>query len=129
MHTNNNLKSIRQLLESRLKDAARAKGLRESIHIQQVADPIDMTTQAAERELAMHNLDRHTMQARQLRLAIDRIKDGTYGICRECEEEIAPKRLKAIPWAQLCVKCQEKADRSSQNAWDVSIASDYREAA
>jgi len=37
--------------------------------------------------------------------------------------------LKAIPWAQLCVKCQEKADRSSQNAWDVSIASDYREAA
>ena len=129
MHTNNNLKSIRQLLESRLKDAARAKGLRESIHIQQVADPIDMTTQAAERELAMHSLDRHTMQARQLRLAIDRIKDGTYGICDQCEEEIAPRRLKAIPWAQLCVKCQEKADQSSQNAWGVSIASDYREAA
>ena len=129
MHTNNNLKSIRQLLESRLKDAARAKGSRESIHIQRVADPVDMTTQAAERELAMHSLDRHTMLARQLRLAIDRIKDGTYGICRECEEEIAPKRLKAIPWAQLCVKCQEKADRSSQNAWEVSIASDYREAA
>ena len=104
MHTNNNLESIRQLLESRLKDAARAKGSRESIHIQQVADPVDMTMQAAERELAMYSLDRHTMLARQLRLAINRIKDGTYGICRECEEEIAPKRLKAIPWAQLCIE-------------------------
>jgi len=129
MNTNKNIESIRQLLESRLKDAARARGSRESIHIQRVADPIDMTMQAAERELAMHSLDRHTMLARQLRLAINRIKDGTYGICGECEEEIASKRLKAIPWAQLCVKCQEQADRSSQNAWDVSIASDYREAA
>lgn len=129
MCTKDNLESIRQLLESHLKDAARAKESRESIHIQQAADPIDMTTQAAERELAMHSLDRHTMVARQLRLAIARIKDGTYGICTECEEEIAPKRLKAIPWAQLCVRCQEKADRSSENGWGVSTAHDYREAA
>ena len=129
MHTNNGFNSIRQLLESRLKDAVKANGSLESIRIQQVADPVDMTTQAAERELAMHSLDRHTMLRRQLRLAIDRIKDGTFGICRDCDEEIAAKRLKAIPWAQLCIECQEKADRSAQNARDVSISSDYSKAA
>ena len=129
MHTNNGYKSIRQLLESRLMDAVKANGSRESIRIQQVADPIDMTMQAAERELAMHTLDRHTLLGRQLRLAIDRIKDGTYGICRECDEAIAPKRLKAIPWALLCIRCQEKADRSAQNARAVSIPRDYSKAA
>lgn len=129
MHTNNGFRSIRQLLESRLMDAVKANGSRESIRIQQVADPIDMTMQAAERELAMHTLDRHTLLRRQLRFAIDRIKDGTYGICRECDEAIAPKRLKAIPWALLCIGCQEKADGSPQNARVASIPTDYSKAA
>jgi len=124
-----NLESIRELLESRLKDAIRTEGSRESIRIQQVADPVDMTMQAAERELAVHSLDRNAALARQLRAAIVRIHDGTYGLCRECEEEIAPKRLKAIPWAQLCIQCQEAADGQVCQERDFGMPADYREAA
>jgi DnaK suppressor protein len=127
MHTS--LKSVRQLLESRLKEATQTEGSRESIRIQQVADPVDMTSQAAERELAMQGLDRRAGLVRQLRSAIDRIEDGTYGVCLECEEEIAPKRLRAIPWAQLCIQCQEAADRSVRRERDVTIHHDYSEAA
>jgi DnaK suppressor protein len=52
----------------------------------------------------------------QLRLvdeALDRFASGDYGICLECEEPIAPKRLQAIPWARYCLDCQESraADR------------------
>ena len=72
MHTN--LESVRQLLESRLKEATQTKGSRESIRIQQVADPVDMTLQAAEREMAMQSLDRRAGQVRQLRSAIYRIE-------------------------------------------------------
>src|SRR5215510_13305237 len=105
-----NNSDIRRELESYLRRATPAQGVRESIRIHQVADPLDMTQQAAEREIAIANIDRDSTIARRLRAAIDRVDDGTYGICLECEEEIAPKRLKAIPWAQLCISCQEAAD-------------------
>jgi len=121
-----NFESVRQTIESRLKEAMQVGGSRESIHIQQVADPVDMTLQAAEREMAMHDLDRRAGLVRQLRSAIDRIEDGTYGVCLECEEEIAPKRLSAIPWAELCIQCQDAADRREPG---VVIHIDYREAA
>jgi len=124
-----NLKSVRQLLESRLKEATQTEGSLESIRIQQVADPVDMTLQAAERELAMRGLDRRAGLMRKLRSAIDRIEDGTYGVCLECEEEIAPRRLKAIPWAELCIQCQEAADRSARRERGVVIHNDYSEAA
>ena len=39
--------------------------------------------------------------------AIARIASGNYGICADCDETIAPKRLEAIPWAVRCVVCQE----------------------
>lgn len=84
--------------------------MRDSIRIHQVADPVDMTQQASEREMAVHSLDRDSALARQLRSAIERIHDGSYGVCLQFEENIAPKRLKAIPWAALCINCQERAD-------------------
>ena len=113
---NNNMAAIRRELESHLRRATPGRGVRESIRINQVADPLDMTQQAAEREIAVVNLDRGTAIARRLRAAIDRVDDGTYGICLECEEQIAPNRLKAIPWAELCIRCQEAADHSQLKA-------------
>ncbi|HXW13626.1 MAG TPA: TraR/DksA family transcriptional regulator [Terriglobia bacterium] len=57
------------------------------------------------------SLQRNRMDYNQLRLvdeALDRIESGDYGICLECEEPIAPKRLQVVSWARYCVKCQEK---------------------
>src|SRR5215469_17712081 len=109
-----NLNAVRKTLESRLEEAMPTRGLRESIHIVQVADPVDVTQQAAERELATRNIDRNSTLVRRLRAALDRIEDGSYGICLDCGDEIAPKRLQAIPWAELCIQCQEKADRAGK---------------
>ena len=39
--------------------------------------------------------------------ALKRINENTFGMCRECEKPIAPARLKAIPYVQTCMKCQE----------------------
>jgi DnaK suppressor protein len=68
-----------------------------------------MTQEAVERDVAVQILDRESTLVRRLRSAIDRIRDGSYGACLQCEEEIADKRLKAIPWAELCIDCQERA--------------------
>jgi DnaK suppressor protein len=124
-----NLEAVRQMLESRMREVAPTRGLRESIRIHQVADPLDMTQQAAEREIAVHNLDRDSLLVQRLRSAIARVNDGSYGVCLQCEEEIASKRLKAIPWAELCIQCQDAADRSAGSKEAAGIAGHHREAA
>ncbi len=54
------------------------------------------------------------LERKQL-VAVDRallaVKEGTFGTCDECGEDIEEKRLKAIPWATYCLPCQELADR------------------
>ena len=124
-----NLELVRHALESLLKQTAPTRGSRESIHVDRVADPLDVTQQAAERELALHSLDRESALARRLRSAIERINDGSYGVCLECEEEIAQKRLKAIPWAELCIRCQEAADLLGTKRETVRASNDLTEAA
>jgi DnaK suppressor protein len=123
------LKLVRQRLESQLRETQSTKELRELIRIHQAADPIDMTQQAAERELAVHRLDRESTRAQRVRLAIERLNGGSYGICLQCEEEIAPKRLNAIPWAELCIECQEKADVSTGRREVALFFNDRPEAA
>ena len=126
---NADLELVRQVLETQLKEAAPTRGLRESIHIHQVADPLDVTQQAAEQEVALQNLDRESTLVRRLRSAIDRLNDCSYGVCLQCEEAIAPKRLKALPWAELCIQCQEAADRLGARRETVGLTGDFLEAA
>jgi DnaK suppressor protein len=40
--------------------------------------------------------------------ALARIDKGSYGLCRDCGEPIAPARLRAIPWTRVCISCKEK---------------------
>jgi len=55
-------------------------------------------------------LNRNTIDIKLLREisdALQRIEQGNYGTCLECEEPISVKRLNAVPWARYCVTCQE----------------------
>jgi RNA polymerase-binding protein DksA len=44
----------------------------------------------------------------QVTNALERFEQGTYGICEHCETEIDPARLKALPYATLCLHCQQR---------------------
>ena len=55
------------------------------------------------------NFDRIFLQ--QVDDALLRIKSGSYGECTNCEESLERKRLEAIPWARLCLSCQEQAEK------------------
>jgi DnaK suppressor protein len=46
--------------------------------------------------------------------ALVKLKDGTFGVCEECGEAIAPKRLEARPETTLCIKCKEEQEREEQ---------------
>jgi len=55
--------------------------------------------------LHLNSLD--YVQLRLIEEALDRLDSGDYGICLSCEEPIPDKRLRALPWARYCVRCQE----------------------
>jgi DnaK suppressor protein len=84
---------------------------REGIAIEKSADQMDEIQYASERELAMRNVDRESNLLRQVKAALRRIGDGSFGTCVECESAISPRRLAALPWALRCIQCQEVSDR------------------
>jgi DnaK suppressor protein len=109
--TKGELEKYRATLEAKKAEIADALKNREDIAIEKTADAIDEVQLAGERELAIRNLDRGSGLLRKVRAALVRVEDGSYGTCMHCDEEISPKRLKAVPWAPFCIKCQELADR------------------
>jgi len=109
--TKNELNKYKEVLEAKLAELSEVVRNREGIAIEKSPDALDEVQHAAERELAIRNLDRESNLLRNVRAALRRIQDGSYGICVHCEEDINPKRLNAVPWAPFCISCQERADR------------------
>ena len=110
--TKTELNKYKQVLEAKLAELSHSVRDREGIAIEKSPDALDEVQHAAERELAIRNLDRESHLLRNVRAALGRIDDGSYGVCLHCEEDINPKRLNAVPWTPFCIACQELADRN-----------------
>jgi len=82
---------------------------RDGIAIEKTPDAFDEVQLATERELAIRNLDRESHLLRNVRGALRRIGDGSFGVCLHCEEDISPKRLAAIPWAPFSASSARKS--------------------
>ncbi|HVT46375.1 MAG TPA: TraR/DksA family transcriptional regulator [Vicinamibacterales bacterium] len=57
-------------------------------------------------QLKLKQTDAKILQA--IEEALQRMEKGTYGICRDCGDPIAPARLEAIPWTRVCITCKQK---------------------
>jgi DnaK suppressor protein len=77
-------------------------------------DELERIQLASERDIAISNLERDSSRLREVRAALRRVDAGTSGSCIECESEINPKRLTAIPCASSCIVCQEAASREQK---------------
>ena len=105
-----NIQLAKQVLESKLMEVTNPRGWRDSIAVRTNADPTDTTQQTIEREMATRGLSRNASMVRDLRAALGRVSEGTYGCCVECDEPISSRRLAAVPWAARCLSCQESAE-------------------
>ena len=110
--TQNDRQKFQAILTAKHQEICRSTTGRDGIAIERTADALDETQFAAARELTTRGLEREAKLLRNVRSALDRIADGTYGTCLECEDDISQKRLQALPWAALCITCQEHADRN-----------------
>ena len=77
----------------------------------EVEDPIDEVTSAEGKAVAFEESSREWQTLRQVRDALQRIENSTYGKCMECGRPIEPARLEAVPWTPYCRADQEKYDR------------------
>ena len=111
---NDQLEACRMALEAKRRDMLASQRRADGIIIERVADAIDESVLANERDLAVDTLNREATLLRLVTEALKRIATGEYGVCLQCEEPISAKRLAALPWAALCLTCQVAADRENR---------------
>ena len=75
------------------------------------ADEVDLIQVNENREMSFATRSMLVERANKLAEALERLRGGEYGICQECEETIAPARLRAMPEVTTCVRCQDRLER------------------
>lgn len=90
--------------------------------VAEVEDPIDEVTsdEAKAGAFAVSTIEANTLQ--QVRAALQRIEDGSYGVCIDCGRPIEPARLEAVPWTPYCRDDQEKHDREAAAGAEPDIS-------
>ena len=71
----------------------------------------DIATVTFDREMASTLEDNSTHVLTEIDGALQRIEDGTYGLCERCGQPIGGERLEALPWATLCIEDKRKQER------------------
>jgi len=74
-------------------------------------DIADRAASSYNKEFLFHqsNNERHLLQ--MVEKALNRIREGSFGECVSCGNDINPKRLEAVPWTRYCIQCQEKLEK------------------
>ena len=76
-----------------------------------ISDLLDRASQISEREFSHHLCSREKLYMRRIERSLQDIEDGVYGLCDQCEEDIAFKRLKARPTARYCIDCKTQLEK------------------
>jgi RNA polymerase-binding transcription factor len=113
--TKTEMNRFRAILTAQVAELERLVRRRDGITVERSADQLEEIQAASQRALAVCGLDRDFNQLRNARAALRRIEEGNFGTCQECDEDIRPKRLAAVPWALFCIRCQEAMDRNLEN--------------
>lgn len=79
-----------------------------------LADETDLAASELQQNLMFRLRDRERQMLSKLELALERIEDGSFGTCEECEEAIEKRRLEARPVSTLCLSCKEREERREQ---------------
>jgi DnaK suppressor protein len=74
-------------------------------------DIADRASSSYNKEFLFHQSNNERQLLQMVEGALNRIREGTYGQCISCGNEINPKRLEAVPWTRHCIECQEKLEK------------------
>ncbi|MBI4126696.1 MAG: RNA polymerase-binding protein DksA [Deltaproteobacteria bacterium] len=74
-------------------------------------DEVDLASTEAEQSMNLRLRDRELVLLKKIDKTTAKIKEGEFGICERCGEDISLKRLEARPVAELCIRCKEETER------------------
>lgn len=97
----------KNLLAERENVVTKLKGSDLSIDDSETPDPVDLAVSNYSKNVQLALSENESRQLELIDEALERLEDDEYGICQNCETEINPKRLAAIPWARYCLDCQQ----------------------
>jgi DnaK suppressor protein len=82
-----------------------------SVDASETPDPVDLAVRNYSKNVMLAVSENESRQVVLINEALERIADQEYGACQNCEKEINPKRLEAVPWARYCLECQELVEQ------------------
>ncbi len=104
----------RKSLLAKRTELAQRLGVTQATERQEVSEGQNDNAQLWEVSDSRDDLDSQAAtELDQVNQALARLDAGEYGLCADCEEPIAEARLKALPYATLCIQCAEEAEKSS----------------
>ena len=110
--TNSNLDTTKDtLIAERETLLAKLGGNDLSVDASETPDPVDLAVRNYSKNVMLAVSENESRQVVLINEALARIADKEYGICQNCEKEINPKRLAAVPWARYCLECQELVEQ------------------
>lgn len=111
--TKQQLKALEQQLRSKLAEATSPE-VRKGLVAEAAADPLDDAVARNALDVAVTTVNSDYATRRAIKAALERIEHGEYGLCANCGEPMNPNRLKALPWAANCVRCQQEIEDELQ---------------
>jgi len=107
-----NLNEVKErLLAERDLLIEKLKGNDLSVDESETPDPVDLAVRNYSKNVMLAVSENESRQLALVDEALLRVSDEEYGLCQNCENEIQPKRLAAIPWARYCLTCQELVEK------------------
>lgn len=98
----------------RLEDEACRKGSDAAGDLSTVPiHPADMATDTQQQDMSLTFMENENVQLQEIDDALERIREARFGRCEECGGEIALERLRAIPYASLCVDCRRREEEAA----------------
>lgn len=105
------LEKVRKALIEQKQEILRNIRAKKSPPEKQSGDFIDIATDSLEHELDYIFGERERQKLQNIEKALESIKEGTYGACDDCGEDIELERLLALPFTRLCLDCKAKQER------------------
>lgn len=98
----------------RLEDEACRKGSDAAGDLSTVPlHPADMATDLQQQDMSLVFMENENVQLQDIEEALERIRDDRFGMCEECDREIAEERLRAIPYTAHCVDCKRRQEEAA----------------
>jgi DnaK suppressor protein len=106
-------KRLRQKEQELLADIARTEAEARDSRVAEVENGADRSVSSEAKESLLHETTSDWNAFTQVREALQRIEDGTYGRCLDCGRQIDAARLEIVPWTPYCLADEERHDREA----------------